>query len=166
MLTWVLNIRLMAINRKRKYPPSKSTTKNNSPLKDSVVLLALLIFGSLSIYLGVSSPSIQELNESIPTMQDPLNFQCSIILPISLLVCSSKTIQKAIMKKDREFEEVKGWFIAAICGSSTMLLTSLIKIWLNETNREFSILSGGIFILGILMSIVVVGLFDLKGKKF
>jgi len=156
----------MAMNRKRKYPSSKPVkNSSNYPFKDSIVLLALLIFGSLAIYLGVSSPSIYEMNESIPTMQDPMNFQCLIILPISLLVCSSKTIQKAIMKKDREFIEVKGWFIAAICGSSTVLSTSLIQIQLNETNREFGILSGGVFILGILITIVVTGLFDLKRKK-
>ena len=148
------------MNQKRKHPPSKKAT--SPPFKSVVIWLFAIICIPFVIYLEISSPGITELNKSIPTFQDPMNFQCLILLPVSLLVCTSQTIQKAILKKNRKFEEVQGWFVLMICISCVMLSTSWIKILLEETNNQFSLFSGSWFVIGIITSMLVSVFFGLN----
>lgn len=153
------------MDKNKKYPPSKPASDVNIPFKNSVVWFITPIFASLIIYTHVSTPSIQEMNKSIPSIQAPPNLLSFICLCVAILVCSSKSIQKAILKNNRKFKEIKGYFVLAICISCTSLSNVLIKILFDETYKEFSILSGSVFLLGILISMIVACLFGLNTRK-
>ena len=80
----------MFMDKNKKHLPSKPTNNVDIPFKNSVVWFVAPIFASLVIYTHISTPSIQEMNKSIPTIQHSPNLLSFICLLVAVLVCSSK----------------------------------------------------------------------------